>query len=266
MLFRSRFLALAIAAEIRRQADLLDAGTPVQMATLSYDAARDRTRVMRTKEEAADYRYMPDPDLPPLVIPGAWIEEIRGSMPELPQARRARWLEAGVAEDDARLFATEPELGEYFDRVVAAGADPRRAASWVTGEVLAKLGPDTRALETSPVSAEGLAELLALVDDGTISLRAAKTVFYTAWDEGASPALIVERDGHRQVSDTALLEATLREVLDASAAQVEQYKKGKTAVRGYFVGQVMKKTRGQANPQVVGELLDRLLPPVDDSK
>jgi aspartyl-tRNA(Asn)/glutamyl-tRNA(Gln) amidotransferase subunit B len=259
-----RFLAQAISAEIRRQADLLDAGKAVQMATLSYDPARDRTRIMRTKEEAADYRYMPDPDLPPLSIPGAWIEEIRAEMPELPMARRARWLSAGVGEHDARLFSTELELGDWFDRVVAAGAVPKKAASWVSGELLAKLGDDARSIADSPVTPEGLAELLALVDDGTLSLRAAKAVFFTAWDEGVAPAVIVERDGHRQVSDTALLEAAVREVLAASAAQVEQYRAGKTAVRGYFVGQVMKKTRGQANPQVVGELLDRLLPPVDD--
>ena len=257
-----RFLAQAIAAEIRRQADLLDAGQAVQMATLSYDTVKDRTRIMRTKEEAADYRYMPDPDLPPLVIPEGWVEEIRGAMPELPMARRSRWLEAGVGEDDARLFCTELELGEYFDRVVAAGASPRRAASWVSGELLAKLGGAP--IAQCPVSPEGLAELLALVEDGTLSLRAAKAVFFTAWDEGASPALIVERDGHRQVSDTALLESVVREVLAASPTQVEQYRKGKAAVRGFFVGQVMKKTRGQANPQVVSELLDRLLPPVED--
>jgi aspartyl-tRNA(Asn)/glutamyl-tRNA(Gln) amidotransferase subunit B len=254
-----RFLASAIEAEIRRQADLLDAGQAVQMCTLTYDADRDVTRVMRSKEEAADYRYMPEPDVPPLRISAAQIERVWESLPELPAARRARWIEAGVAADDAALLSGELELADYFDRTLAAGAPARKAANWVTIELRAKLEGDGRDIGQSPVGPEHLAELIGLVEDGTLSGRAAKQVFFAAYDEGLSPRAIAERDGHRQVNDEAVIEAAVREVLAASPKQVEQYREGKTAVRGYFVGQVMKKTRGQANPRVVSDVLDRLL-------
>jgi aspartyl-tRNA(Asn)/glutamyl-tRNA(Gln) amidotransferase subunit B len=258
-----RFLAQAIAAEIRRQTDVLDSGGAVQMATMSYDPQRDRTRVMRTKEDAADYRYLPEPDLPPLQIEAAFIEEIAAGLPELPAQQRRRWAEVGISDADATLLSGDADLGRYFEATVAAGAPALKAANWVTIELLAKLSADDRTIDACPVSPAHLAELIAMVEDGTLSQRAAKQVLFAAYDEGLSPRQIAERDGHQQLSDVTALEAVVAQVLAASGKQLAQYQGGKVALRGYFVGQVMKKTRGQANPQVVSEILDRRLPPVD---
>ncbi len=257
-----RFLAQAIAAEIRRQVDVLDDGGTIQMATLSYDTERDRTRVMRTKEDAADYRYLPEPDLPPLSISSEWIDQVRAQLPPLPAARRVRYRERGLSADDAMLLAGEPALGDYLDRVLASGVPGKKAGSWVTVELLGKLNADGRSIEDSPVSPEALAELVGMIDAGEITGRSAKAIFgalYTEADPAVGPKAIAERDGHRQVSDEGVIEAAVREVLEANPAQVEQFRAGKTKVRGFFVGQVMKKTRGQANPKVINALLDRLL-------
>jgi aspartyl-tRNA(Asn)/glutamyl-tRNA(Gln) amidotransferase subunit B len=259
-----RFLALAIAAEIRRQIDLLAQGQPIVSATLSYDPDRDRTRVMRTKEATADYRYMPEPDLPPLRIERAWIEEIRGAMPKLPAERRAGWVATGIAEDDAVLLASEPALGDYLDRMLAAGAPPRRASNWLTVELLGKLNADGRGIEGSPVGPEALAELVVMLEAAEISGPSAKQIFAALYartpeEPVIGPRAIAERDGHRQVSDTAAIEAAVREVLAQNPEQVASFRAGKTKVRGFLVGQVMKQTRGRANPQLVGEVLDRLL-------
>lgn len=257
-----RFLAQAITAEIRRQIDVLDGGGTLQMATLSYDPDRDRTRVMRTKEDAADYRYMPEPDLPPLLIPAEWVEEIREGLPPLPAARRARYRDLGLSEDDAVLLAGEPALGDYLDRMLHTDVPAKKASNWVTVELLGKLRADGRDIEQSPVGPEALGQLVAMVEAGEVSGRSAKAIFATLYAEAdpeAGPRAIAERDGHRQVSDTSVLETAVREVLDANPEQVEQFRAGKTKVRGFFVGQVMKKTRGQANPQLVNALLDRLL-------
>jgi aspartyl-tRNA(Asn)/glutamyl-tRNA(Gln) amidotransferase subunit B len=254
-----RFLAQAIEAEIRRQTDILDGGGRVQMATLSYDPERDRTRVMRTKEEAADYRYMPEPDLPPLRIDAATIEAIAAELPPLPAARRQRWHAQGVSADDARLLSDEPALARYFDAVLEAGAGATDAANWVTGDLLGKLNAEGHAIDDVRVDPGTLAEILALVGDGTVSRAAGKRVLLHVYDRGGTAAEAVETLGLRQLSDPGALEAVVREILDASPNQLAQYRAGKTNLRGYFVGQVMKKTGGKANPKVVVELLDRLL-------
>ncbi|MCX4246199.1 Asp-tRNA(Asn)/Glu-tRNA(Gln) amidotransferase subunit GatB [Paraliomyxa miuraensis] len=263
-----RFLAQAIAAEIRRQIDLLEQGQVIESVTLSYDVERDRTRVMRSKEDAADYRYLPEPDLPPLWISSEWIDRVRSELPPLPAARRAGYLAQGISEDDAVLLASEPALGDYLDRTLAAGAPAKKASNWLTVELLGKLNADGIGIERSPVTPEALAELIAMVEADEVSGRAAKAIFASLYgelreSEGSTPPLtprtIAERDGHRQVSDAGVLEAAVREVLAGHPEQVQQFRAGKTKVRGFFVGQVMKKTRGQANPQVLGELLDRLL-------
>lgn len=262
-----RFLAQAIAAEIRRQIDLLDQGQAVVSATMSYDPDRDRTRVMRSKEDAADYRYMPEPDLPPLAIPAAWIEEVRTSLPPLPAARRASYVAQGISEDDAVLLAGEPALGDYLDRMLAAGAPARRASNWLTVELLGKLNADGIGIEASPVGPEALAELVVMLEAAEISGPSAKTIFAACYLQSSAgteptvlgPRAIAERDGHRQVSDTTVIEAAVREVLAANPEQVEYFRAGKTKVRGFLMGQVMKQTRGRANPQLVGEVLDRLL-------
>jgi len=252
-----RFLEKAIEAEIRRQADLLDAGESIVRATMSFDADRNVTKIMRTKEESADYRYLPEPDLPMLVLPEAWIEELKAAQPELPAARRARYRELGLADKDAALLVSDPELAAYFDASVEAGAPAKPAANWITGELLAKL--DGASASTAALGPAALAELVGMVEDGTVSNRSAKQVFATVWDEGGSPRAIAERDGHGQVSDTSVLEAAVAEVLAGSPKQVEQFRGGNAKIKGYFVGQVMKKTKGQANPKLVGEILDRQL-------
>ena len=254
-----KFLEEALEAEIRRQVDILDGGGEVVQCTLSYDTHQRQTRIMRTKEEAADYRYFPEPDIPPLVIDAEWIERVRGELPELPAQRRQRYRAAGLSDYDAGVLTSDAQLAGFYDEVVAAGAAAKPACNWVTTHLLGRLNADETSLADSPVRAPYLAQLIALVEDGTISGRAAKEVFDKVYDEGLEPAAIVERDGYKQVSDTGALEAVVREVLDQSPAQVEQYRSGKTKVRGYFVGQVMKKTRGQANPGVVNSLLDQLL-------
>ena len=256
-----RFLERAIEAEIRRQTDLLEAGMPVVMATLSFDSDRGITRIMRTKEAAADYRYLPEPDLPPLVIDEALIAAVRAAQPELPAARRARYVAAGVGPGEAVLLAADPELAAYFDATVQCGAPSKATSHWVSTELLAKL--DGAAVGATHVSPAQLAELIGMVEDGTVSGRAAKQIFATLWGQGPGPSnsarAVAERDGHRQVSDLGVLEAAVAATLADSAAEVAQYRAGKTALLGYFVGQVMKKTRGQANPQLVSDLVQRAL-------
>jgi aspartyl-tRNA(Asn)/glutamyl-tRNA(Gln) amidotransferase subunit B len=259
-----RFLALAIAAEIRRQADLLARGEAIESATLCYDPERDRTRVMRTKEATADYRIMPEPDLPPLRIEPATIEAIRATLPRLPAERRAAWVAQGIAEDDAVLLAGEPALGDYLDRMLAAGAPARRACNWLTVELLGKLHADGRAIEHSPLGPEALAELVVMVEAAEVSGPSAKQIFAALYGHPPDaprlgPRALAERDGLGQVSDGAAIEAAVREVLARNPEQVASIRAGKAKVRGFLVGQVMKATRGRANPQLVGDVLDRLL-------
>jgi aspartyl-tRNA(Asn)/glutamyl-tRNA(Gln) amidotransferase subunit B len=258
-----RFLELAIAAEMRRQAELLDAGERVVQSTLTYDTGKDRTRVTRTKEEAADYRYFPEPDLPPLVIPTGWIEEIAGALPEMPAVRRRRYASLGLSAYDANVLTADQALADFFDAVLAAGAPAKQANSWVTVELVGRLKADDREITASPVTPTAVAEVIALIDDGTISGRAAKEVFDKAYAEGGSPRAIVERDGYRQVSDADALRAVIRGVIAANPHQLAQYLKNPN-LRGWFVGQVMKQTKGQANPGLVQELLTAELPPVPD--
>ena len=252
-----RFLERAIEAETRRQADLLDAGEAIVMATMSFDPDRGVTKIMRTKEDAADYRYLPEPDLPLLVLPDGWVASLREAQPELPAARRLRYADLGLSANSAALLVDDPELAAYFDATVRSGAEPKTVANWVGGELLAKL--EGAPIGDSPLAPEQLAELIGMIADGTVSGRAAKQVFSTVWAEGGSPRAIAERDGHRQVSDTSVLEAAVVEVIASSPKQLAQFRSGKVSLKGYFVGQVMKKTRGQANPKLVGEILDRQL-------
>ncbi len=254
-----RFLELAIRAEIRRQRDLLQAGQKIVSATLTYDVDRDRTRVMRTKEQAADYRYMPEPDMPVLVIRPEVVARLREQLPELPAARRARYIALGISPQDAAVITGEPELSDYFDAALASGGPPQKICNWLTGELLAARNNDTRPLSQLPFVPAWLGQLIGLIDDGTISGRAAKEVFAKSYAEGIEPAAIVARDGYRQVRDTGALEAILAEILDRSHKQLAQYYGGRQQIRGYFVGQVMKATRGQADPKLVQELLSKAL-------
>jgi aspartyl-tRNA(Asn)/glutamyl-tRNA(Gln) amidotransferase subunit B len=258
-----KFLDAAIAAEIRRQADILDAGGEVVLSTLTYLPDRDETRIMRTKEEAADYRYFPEPDLPPLVIPDAWIDEIRQALPELPMERRRRYRELGLSAEDVALLTDDLDLARFYDRVLEAGAEPRRAFTWLAVELVGRLHAEHESISESPVDPEHVAQIVALVDDGTLSGRSAKEVFGKCYVERLPPRVVVERDGYRQVSDAEELEKVVAAVMDEGKEQLERYRSGKVKLRGWFVGQVMKRTAGQANPKIVQELLDRMLPPVE---
>jgi aspartyl-tRNA(Asn)/glutamyl-tRNA(Gln) amidotransferase subunit B len=260
-----KFLEAAIEAEVRRQRDLLERGEPVIQSTLSYDSARDRTKVMRTKEEAADYRYFPEPDMPPLCVDDAWVESIRAALPELPWARRRRLAALGLSAYDVGVLTAERELADYFDAALAAGGEGRDSraktiCNWVTGDLLRLLKAGEHGIADCPVGPAALAELVALVDDGTVSGRAAKQVLETMFAEPTlSPAQIVERDGHRQVSDQGAIAAMVREVVEAHPEQLDQLLGGKHKVRGFFVGQVMRASKGQANPKLVQDALAELL-------
>ncbi len=266
-----KFLELAIRAEIRRQRDLLARGLPVQQCTLSYDTARDETRIMRLKEAAADYRYFPEPDMPPLVIEPELIERVQEDMPELPAARRARYRGLGLSAYDAGVLTADAGLARYFDAALTCAKEhgqregedlvtAKKLCNWITGELLRRVNEDERGdvrLEPgrAPVEPAWSAELVALVEGGVISARAGKEVLGKSYAERRAPGEIVERDGYRQVSDTGELSALIEGILDRSEKQVAQYLGGKTKLLGFFVGQVMKATRGQANPKVVRPLL-----------
>lgn len=256
-----RFLARAIEAEVRRQRDLIDRGEPIVRCTLGYDGERDRLRIMRTKEDAADYRYLPDPDLPLLEIEAERIARVRAAMPELPAERRRRWIDGGVGPDDAFLLGAERELAELAQATLAALAPAhwRRAASFIAVEVLGRLNADGLAVGECRIAPASLAELIELVGDGTLSSRLAKDVFARMWAGEGTAREIVDREGLRQVSDSSAIAAAIAEVLAENPRQLAALRAGKDALRGFFVGQVMKKTRGQANPQLVGELLDRAI-------
>ena len=258
-----KFLEQAINAEIRRQVDLLESGGQVIQSTMSYDPGRDQTKVMRTKEEAADYRYFPEPDMPPLLLDAGWIERVKEGLPELPQARRERYVSAGLSIYDAGVLTAESALADFFDAVLAEGAPAKKSCNWVTVELLGRLNADQRTIADSPVVPAHVAEIIKLVEGGSISGRSAKEVFDKVYAESLAPGVIVARDGYAQVSDEGALSSAIDEVLAENAKQLEQYKAGKVALKGFFVGQVMKKTRGQANPQMVQQLLAQKLPPVE---
>jgi len=250
----------AIDHELLRQAALLDSGGRVEQQTLLWNAERGETVTMRGKEDAHDYRYFPEPDLPPLVVGGEWTEEVRRTLPELPAQRRRRFLsEYALPEYDARVLTQEPEIADYFEAVAREAGDGKAASNWVMTALLRKLNEDARPLVDSPVSPLRLAELMRMVAAGTLSGTLAKEVFEKMWRTGEPAKAIVEREGLVQVSDEAAIEKAVAEVLAASPEQVATYKGGKKSTLGWFVGQVMRKMGGRANPQVVNGLLKKAL-------
>ena len=253
-----RFVEKAIEHEIERQVDLIEAGGRVVQETRLYDPERDETRSMRGKEEANDYRYFPDPDLLPVVVHEDLIARLRGELPELPAARRARFVdEFGLGEYDAGLLTAERAQADYFEAVLAAGGDldPKLAANWVNGELAAALNRDALAIEHSPVPAAALAALLRRIADGTLSGKLGKDVFAALWAGEGEVDTIIEARGLRQITDTGALAAAVEDVIAAQPEQVEQYRAGKTKVIGFLVGQVMKQTGGKADPKQVNQLL-----------
>ncbi|WP_421998946.1 Asp-tRNA(Asn)/Glu-tRNA(Gln) amidotransferase subunit GatB [Reyranella sp.] len=253
-----RFVKQAIEYEARRQVEIIEGGGKVEQETRRFDAGRGDTRSMRSKEDAHDYRYFPDPDLLPLVITQEYVDGIRGTLPELPDARKNRYIkEFGLSLYDAGVLIGEKETAEYFE-TVAKGRDAKQAANWVTGDLFGMLKRRGVAITESPVTAANLGKLLDLIADGTISGRIAKDLFLAMEETGKDPAVLVEERGLKQVTDTGPIEAAIKAVIDANPGQVAAYR-AKPTLFGWFVGQVMKSTGGKANPKVVNELLRKAL-------
>ena len=254
-----RFVMAAIEHEAKRQVELIESGGTVVQETRLFDAngdgGRGSTRSMRSKEDAHDYRYFPDPDLLPLELDDAFIAECRASLPELPDAKRARYESAGVSAYNAGVLTAEVEAARWFDALLEAGAEPKAASNWVSSELFGALNRLGVGIEDSPVSPAQAAELLALVADGTLSGSLAKQVFEKMLDSGENAAVIVDREGLRQTSDTGAIDDAIAAVLAANADKVAEYKGGKEALFGFFVGQTMKAMGGKANPKLVNEAL-----------
>ena len=253
-----RFVQQAIEYEARRQIEILESGGTIDQETRLFDANRGETRSMRSKEEAHDYRYFPDPDLLPLVLDPARIAELKAALPELPDARKARFIaEYGLSPYDAATLTEERATADWYEVVVRGGAgrDPKIAANWVTSELFGALNKAGLDLADGPVSADALGGLMDLLGDGTISGRIAKDVFAEMFETGRDAAAIVEEKGLRQVSDTAAIEAIVDAVLAENQDKVAEYRSGKDKLFGFFVGQTMKRSGGKANPGMVNELL-----------
>jgi aspartyl-tRNA(Asn)/glutamyl-tRNA(Gln) amidotransferase subunit B len=255
-----RFLQKALEYEIERQVAVVEAGSRVVQETRLWDAAAGRTISMRSKEEAHDYRYFPEPDLPPLMIDAARIERIRATMPELPEARRRRFVaDYGLPEYDAVQLTQSRDVAEYFEAVVAAGAPAKAASNWIMGELARKLKEQHTDIVASPVTAQRLAGLLALVDRGTISGSMAKDVFEKLYTSDRTADAIVAAEGLAQIDDEAQIVALVGDVLAKHAEVVAQLRGGKASAFGFLVGQVMKAAAGKANPKRVNDLLKRAL-------
>jgi aspartyl-tRNA(Asn)/glutamyl-tRNA(Gln) amidotransferase subunit B len=252
-----RFVEKAIELEVERQIDIVESGGTVVQETRLYDADRDETRSMRSKEEANDYRYFPDPDLLPVVVEEDLIERLRAELPELPDAKRDRFMsEHGLPRYDAGVLTASSAMADYYERVVAGtGAPAKLAANWVMGELTGALNRENLDIAQSKVSPEALGELLNKIEDGTISGKIAKEVFDAMWNGEGDAASIIESRGLEQISDSASIEALVDEVIDANPAQVQQLREGKMQVIGFLVGQVMKASQGKANPQQVNAML-----------
>ena len=255
-----RFLQQALEAEIPRQVGILEAGGTIDLETLHFDPDTGTTTPLRSKEEAHDYRYFPEPDLVPLLIDPVWVEGIRATQPELPEARVARFSsQYGLSRADALVLGSSHALAAFYEEVVECGAGAKPAANWTMGEYLAHLNAAGLEAGRGHVTAERLAKLVKLVADGTVSTSSGKDVFAKMIEERAEPEDVVNKHGLGQISDATALEATVAEVVAANPAQAEQYREGKLQVLGFFVGQVMKSTGGRANPGLVNDLLRKAL-------
>ncbi|MBE0657004.1 MAG: Asp-tRNA(Asn)/Glu-tRNA(Gln) amidotransferase subunit GatB [Bryobacteraceae bacterium] len=255
-----RHLKMAVDHEISRQVALIESGGRVMQETRLYNPDLDETFAMRSKEEAHDYRYFPEPDLVPLTISAEWLSRVKAAMPEMPSNRRKRFVdEFGLREYDAAVLTQERALADYYETAAAASGDPKAAANWVMGDLQALLKAENRTLEDSPVSAARLGELAGMVSKGELTGKMAKDVLAKMASTGDDARTIVEREGLKAISDTGALEAIADQIIAANLKQVEQYRGGKTTVLQFFVGQVMKATRGQADPAVAKEIVERKL-------
>ena len=255
-----RFVQQAITYEIARQTeDLLD-GKRIVQETRLWDSIKKNTYSMRSKEEAHDYRYFPDPDLPVVRISADFIEQVRSQLPELPDAKKQRFMESfGLSTYDAEVLVADKQVAEYFEEVVAAKADPKLVCNWISGELMRIMNENKVDIRNVGIPAKSLASLIQFLQEGSISGKIAKTVFEEMVQSGKDPATIIEVRGLKQVSDEGALRGLLETLLNNNPKQVEQYRAGKTQIKGFFVGQVMKETKGQANPQIVNQLLEELL-------
>ena len=255
-----RFVQQAITYEIARQTEeLLDSKRIVQETRL-WDSVKKNTYSMRSKEEAHDYRYFPDPDLPVVRISSDFVEQIHNQLPELPDAKKQRFMESfGLSTYDAEVLVADKQVAEYFEEVVAAKADPKLVCNWISGELMRLMNENKVDIRNVGIPAKSLASLIQFLQEGSISGKIAKTVFEEMVKSGKDPATIIEVQGLKQVSDEGALRGLLETLLSNNPKQVEQFRAGKTQIKGFFVGQVMKETKGQANPQIVNQLLEELL-------
>ena len=255
-----RFLQQAIEYEIQWQIDTLENGGKIQQATVLFDSDKGETRAMRSKEEAHDYRYFPDPDLLPLEISDDWIEKVRSGLPELPQAKRARYVsDFGLSSYDAGVLTSAKELAAYFEDVVGIYPEPKICANWVMGEINGWLNKAGIEIAACPISSRALAGLLTRIGDGTISGKIAKEVFEAMWNGEGDADAIIESRGLRQISDSGALEKIVDDIIAANPSQVADYRGGRDKLFAFFVGQAMKATKGQANPAQLSEILKQKL-------
>jgi len=256
-----RFVEKAIDIEVERQIDLIEAGGKVMQETRLYDSDKNETRSMRSKEEANDYRYFPDPDLLPVVIEESFLSEVKASLPELPDEKRQRFVKAfSLSHYDAGVLTASRELADYFEWVTkVAGGEAKLAANWVAGDLMGALNKAGQEVRESPVSAEMLGGMIKRIQDNTISGKIAKEVFEAMWQGEGDADTVIEARGLKQITDSSAIEPIIDEIIANNPGQVEQYRSGKDKLFGFFVGQVMKATQGKANPQQVNELLKQKL-------
>lgn len=255
-----RFVERAINYEVERQIAIIEDGGTVVQETRLYDADRDETRSMRSKEVANDYRYFPEPDLLPVEIDDAYIEAVRDQLPELPDAKKERFMsQYGLSEYDASVLSTSRDLADFFETVADASKEPKLSANWVMGDLTAVLNKTNTPITKSPVTAADLGQLIQRITDNTISSKIAKTVFEAMVNGEGTPDQVIEKQGLKQVSDTGAIETMIDEVIAASPQQLADYRGGKDKLFGYFVGQVMKASKGQANPALVNDILKQKL-------
>ncbi|MCH2665357.1 Asp-tRNA(Asn)/Glu-tRNA(Gln) amidotransferase subunit GatB [bacterium] len=250
----------ALEIEVERQIETLEGGGEIRQETMLFDPAREDVRPMRGKEESDDYRYFPDPDLVPILVDQKWIDRVKQQIPELPSAKRARFAtDYGFEDNLVEVLTTDRDAADYFESVVIAGADARKAANWVQGDILRILNENKISIANLKVSSKNLANLIGLIDDGTLSNSVGRQVFHEMADTGETPDAVVERLGLAQISDEEELESAVDQVLADHSDEVEKFKEGNKKLMGFFMGQVMKATRGQANPKLATHLISKKL-------
>lgn len=255
-----KFVEQAIEYEVERQIDLIESGKEVTQETRLFDPVKQETRPMRSKEEANDYRYFPDPDLLPVAVSQAMIDELKANLPELPKQKQARFQALGLNAYDASALTATKEVADFFEQALSTSkASPKLIANWVTSEWLGALNKHQLSVADSPIKAEQLGQLVERISDNTISGKIAKQVFESMWSSGQDPDTIIEQEDLKQVTDTGMIEGVIDEILANNPDQVEQYRQGKDKVFGFFVGQVMKVTKGKANPKAINDLLKEKL-------